>query len=587
MIPFDTEPAAAPRRANALGRVDVWVGLCLVLVPLAVAAVMVLAHAPATAIRDHALTELRVRDVGIHPVLLGLYSRDGWSHPGPLVFFTLAIPYRIFGSSTSGIVVGALGVNALSIAGMTAIARRVGDRRAALVLLVSMSVVVHALGADLVRNPWVLFISVFPFGLFCCVIWALVMGRAWALPVAAFVGSWLVQTHVGYAPMVVPMVLAGAVALAVMARRSRDATRRSPVVRASLLAVGVLAIVWALPIWDQLFGSGNVRNTIDWFSQARDGVDHAVHTVAEGMRVVLGQFAAIPDWVTGERRIAAFNGETLLRTQWLVPVLLVPFVGAAVVAWRRRDAAIVRLALVVGGAVILGVVAVARTIGIMYEYRLLWTWVVGALAAVVVAWTLWDAAARRWPRVDTLLVPVVLLGLVALGAAEAAQATDPPRADWDSPAVAAAIRQLVPKLDRAGGQILVSSKSVSGEWSLQGVLLGLDKAGFDVRVRSEGGGLYPKHLVVGTGAIQERLLVVAGTDLGKLDRVQRRQVVAYGGPKSLDREVAMLHAREARARRLSDRFTAGDISEAQYARATVRLLHRYRDVVAILRTDAR
>jgi hypothetical protein len=583
MTPPNAEPAVVPRRASVFGPFDVWLGLCVVLLPLVVAGVMVLAHAPATAIRDHALTELRVRDVGIHPVLLGLYSRDGWSHPGPLAFFTLAAPYRIFGSSTSGIVVGALGVNALSIAGMTTIARRVGGRRAALVLLVCMSVLVHALGADLVRNPWVLFISVFPFGLFCCVIWALVMGRAWALPVGAFVGSWLVQAHVGYAPMVVPMLLAGAVALAVTTRRSREASRWSLVVRASLLAVGVLAVLWALPIWDQLFGSGNVATTIDWFSQARDGV----HTVGEGMRVVFGQFAAVPDWVTGERRIAAFNGETLLRTQWLVPVLLVPFVGAVVVAWRRRDAVIVRLAFVVGGAVVLGVVAVARTIGIMYEYRLLWTWVVGALAAVVVAWTLWDAAARRWPRTDAVLVPVVLLGLVALGVVEIAQATDPPRADWDSPAVATAIRQLVPKLDPARGQIVLSSKSVAGEWSLQGVLLALDKAGFDVRVRSEGGGLYPKHLVVGAGPIQDRLSVVAGSDLGKLDRAERRQVVAYGGPQPLDREVAMLHAREAKAARQFERFTAGEISEAEYASATVRLLHRYQDVVAILRTDAR
>ncbi len=51
--------------------------------------------------------ELRVQDVGRRPVPLGLYSRDGWSHPGPLVFYTLAIPYQIFGSSTSAMVVGA------------------------------------------------------------------------------------------------------------------------------------------------------------------------------------------------------------------------------------------------------------------------------------------------------------------------------------------------------------------------------------------------------------------------------------------------------------------------------------------------
>ena len=583
MIPTNVETADAPRRASAFGQVDVWLGLCVVLVPFAVAAIMVLGHAPATAIRDHALTELRVRDVGLHPVLLGLYSRDAWSHPGPLVFFTLAAPYRIFASSTSGLVVGALGVNAVSIAGMTAIARRIGGRRAALTVLVGMSVLVHALGADLVRNPWVLFISVFPFGLFCCVIWALVMGRAWALPVAAVVGSWLVQTHVGYAPTVVPMLFVGTVVAVVTARRSPDRQPRARFARGSLLAVVVLAVVWALPIWDQLFGSRNMATTINWFSEARDGV----HTLGEGMRVVFGQFAAVPDWVTGERRIAAFNGETLLRTRWLVPVFLAPFMAAVAVAWRRRNVAILRLGLVVGGAVVLGVVAVSRTIGIMYEYRLLWTWVVAALAGVVVVWTVWEVAARRWPRADMVLVPVVLLGLVALGGVEVAQAVNAPRPDWDSPALAAAVRQLVPKLDRAGGQIVLRSESVAGEWSLQGLLLALDKDGFDVRVRSETGGLYPKRFVVGAGPIQARLLVVGGSELGTLDRRRQHQVIAYGGSRTLDREVAMLHARATKADRLAQRFAAGEISELQYGRAIVRLTSGVDPAVAILRTGPR
>ncbi|MEO6467652.1 MAG: hypothetical protein ABIP21_01020, partial [Acidimicrobiia bacterium] len=101
--------APTPSRRSVIESVSVPLGLFLVLVPLVVSAVIVLSGAPATAIRDHALMELRVRDVGVHPVQLGLYSRDGWSHPGPLLFFTLAIPYRVLGESTSGMVVGALG----------------------------------------------------------------------------------------------------------------------------------------------------------------------------------------------------------------------------------------------------------------------------------------------------------------------------------------------------------------------------------------------------------------------------------------------------------------------------------------------
>src|SRR4051794_3327532 len=53
------------------------------------------------AARSHWLTfsdwgpmELRVRDVGTsHLPLVGPYSRYGWSHPGPIVFYLLALPY--------------------------------------------------------------------------------------------------------------------------------------------------------------------------------------------------------------------------------------------------------------------------------------------------------------------------------------------------------------------------------------------------------------------------------------------------------------------------------------------------------------
>ena len=100
-------PTDAPDRFGAWARVAVPVGLALVLIPLVVSAIVTLTGTAPTPIRDQALMEMRVRDIGIHAVNLGLYSRDGWSHLGPLVFYTLVLPYRIFGSSTSGMVVGA------------------------------------------------------------------------------------------------------------------------------------------------------------------------------------------------------------------------------------------------------------------------------------------------------------------------------------------------------------------------------------------------------------------------------------------------------------------------------------------------
>src|SRR5690242_12647411 len=53
---------------------------------------------------DWAMIELRTLDVGTgHTPLVGPYSRYSWNHPGPLLFWLLAIPYRLTGSNPSGL----------------------------------------------------------------------------------------------------------------------------------------------------------------------------------------------------------------------------------------------------------------------------------------------------------------------------------------------------------------------------------------------------------------------------------------------------------------------------------------------------
>ena len=58
---------------------------------------------------DWAAIELRTRDVGTwRTPLVGPYSRYGWNHPGPLLFYVLAVPYRMLGAQGRGILAGAV-----------------------------------------------------------------------------------------------------------------------------------------------------------------------------------------------------------------------------------------------------------------------------------------------------------------------------------------------------------------------------------------------------------------------------------------------------------------------------------------------
>ncbi len=458
---------------------------------------------------------------------------------------------------------GALAINTAAIGGMATLAKRLGGMPAALLTLVGLSIAARALGAELLLDPWVCFVTVLPFGLFCFLAWAMTSGEAWALPASVGLASWLVQAHIGYAPLTAPALLAGAIWLWVGVRRRNDpaVTRRAR--RATILVVPILAVAWALPLWDQVFRAGNLGNAVEWFVR----VDAGAHTLTEGARVVFGQFAAVPDWVTGKRRIGAFGGETMLRHTTLLPLLLVPFVVAAIVAWRRRDRAIVRLAAVLALTLLASVVSVARTVGIMYEYRLLWTWVLGALAGVVVAWTAWNLVVTRWPKAEArVLVPLALLTLSVLCAAESVAAVRAGTPDWDSAVTATVTGQLAARLDARRGELVLRSESAAGEGYMEGLLLALERRGFDARVAADPVERFGEHRVASGGPVEARLVVVADTDLDGFVRDPKLELVAYDGRMPFDERVDAGRRASAEQHRLLAAYNAGDIPADAFAR---------------------
>src|SRR5215471_15570875 len=63
---------------------------------------------------DAAVLALRVAEVGTsHTPLVGPYSRFGWAHPGPMLAYSLALPYRVLGNR--GLLVGSLAISGLSV----------------------------------------------------------------------------------------------------------------------------------------------------------------------------------------------------------------------------------------------------------------------------------------------------------------------------------------------------------------------------------------------------------------------------------------------------------------------------------------
>ncbi|HEX5095126.1 MAG TPA: hypothetical protein VFX21_03900, partial [Acidimicrobiia bacterium] len=191
-----TTPAT---ETHARGRAGLVIALVigLVIVPVAVAFVA-LWGADWKPASDIAVEVLRVRDVGgRHTPFTGVQSRFGWDHPGPMLFWYLAPWYRLFGTTGVMYAVGALNIAAL-VGALVVARRRGGVLLMALVGIVAL-LLVRSLTLDLLVDPWNPWVAVLPFLLFVLLAWSVAERDRGALVWLVAVGTFLVQTHVGYA----------------------------------------------------------------------------------------------------------------------------------------------------------------------------------------------------------------------------------------------------------------------------------------------------------------------------------------------------------------------------------------------------
>jgi len=547
--PDGDRAAGGSAPAGALGRLarrlddDRLVGrlaLAATLVPFGVAAVTLLVavggdYHPAS---DHALTEMQVRSVGRDEVLVGLYSRDTWNHPGPALFWLLAPVYRLTGSMSVGINLGALAINAAAVAGMAVVARRRGGTSLLLVALLAAALVMRTLGAEFLHDPWNCYVTVLPYGLLILLAWTAWRGDLWALPVAAAVTTYLAHTHVGFAPLATPLLgWAGlGVLVSVLRRRGRasagdapdgsgdpapdaaadgdgpaapaGAGRSSrPLVVAVLASVGVLAL-GAVPVVLDALGDGpsNLREIVDYFRHP----DEPTKTLGDGVRVMIGQWGGVPEWLTVKQPFT-WLGESPYVDGAPFPWVLFVFVAAAVLLRRRRVEGAVALAATVGLVLVVGAVAVGRTIGPAFDYRLRWTFMPAMVGGVVIGWAGWRVAADRWPGTGERVLRGAALAVLAVvgGVNVATAATAGTPQDLDSAAVASITDQVLDTLpDDPGGTVVVNDAFHAGAWYARGLVLQLERRGIDVGVPAYVADEYGRHRVADPAEAGEVLVVV-------------------------------------------------------------------------------
>jgi hypothetical protein len=498
--------AAAARPSRALARDGVQVALLVAVVgavPLAVA-LAALRQPRWYPVMDLALTELRIRDVGsAHTPLVGLVGRlYGWgrrgSHPGPLSFWLLWPLYNLFGRSAWAMEAAAAALNLAAMAVAVWIGQRRGGRVGALGVAVMLVVLAHTYGPETLTQPWNPYIPLLWWVVFLLAAWSVLCDDLVLLPVAAFAGTLCVQTHVPYLGLVGGIGGVLVVALGVWARRwwsgpgPQAAKRRRRLVRWAAPSLALAALLWLPPALEQL--THHPGNVAILRASLSDPHEEAIGASSTAVRIWLAYLDV------GGLVHARDLGAIAARRGNPVPGLALLAVWAWSVARARRDnhGPLLRLHLVVGAALALGLVSIARIQGGLASWVVLWAWGTTAvllLAVAAVAHEAWQdrrpgAARLRWPGRPAVATGV-LVALVAVGAAGLtyqAAGTEPDSPD-ESAVVAALAPDTVERL-RAGripgtgddGRYLLRWSSLSGfrDAAPYGLLLELERDGLDV-----------------------------------------------------------------------------------------------------------
>ncbi|MEP6623990.1 MAG: hypothetical protein ABJC79_06090, partial [Acidimicrobiia bacterium] len=478
----------------------------------------------------------------VNSPLTGLYSRPGWNHPGPIMFWAMAPLSWATGHAPWATRIGGAVMQAVALAWLGVATARRGIRW---LLAAGLVCSCTYLASDqwLFREPWNLHIPVPFFIVFLFLTVFVARGESRQLVGMSIAATIVVSTHLGYAPLVIVGFAYAAMWMVIDARRTGVGPPRFR--RTVGWCALVWGVTWAAPVLDLvLHWSGNLGKIVSYFAAG-----HASVGLGDAVRFTADEFRWVPPWIGGAHRIEFFTGHAVPASPaWLmVPLVMVVVATVAVRSSRDRDDA--RL---LGLAVLMVVVGVLAISGAdePRAYTFQWRAVLAAFLATACLSSVVTVVLRRARRAGTARRAMALVTVAAIAGSTIAMTVAVVR----GPSQFLAYREpdlqsVVSRIDRwprPRGPVRVRAVGSSLPSLSDGVVNELDRRGVDVRVDPELGRIFGADRTIARSADVETWFVTEdGSRIPELLALPGARLLAARTPLSpgRERELADLQAR--------------------------------------------
>jgi hypothetical protein len=520
-VPAD-DPPAAPRRDRR------WIIVAVVVAVPILVLIVALAQRTWYPTGDQAQAELRMLSLPRHPPLVGAAGRIAdeqmrqGNHPGPLMFWVTWPLYALLGGSSWAFEAATALVNVAWLTlSVWLVKRRAGIGACAWYGAIAL-VLIGGFGLDALSQPWNPWVALLPFAVLLLATWSAIEGDRWSPVLAVAAGSYALQGHVGYLPLVLPLV--GVALVAPLVRWWRGSTGTDDAEPAAPprprwttwglplgVSVAVALLAWSGPLYDLLTNDpSNVAKIIANFSTPSD----PPIGLRAGIEAVFQSTGPFGSWVWG--------GAAVEGSAWPGKLFLLAWAAVAVLVAVRADRpALSRFNALLAATLLVGMFAVSRIFGSLYLYTFRWIVVIVALQVFTLGWGLAALLPRPSPVVQRRLAGLAVVGLVLLSgvtAVRVARQEIPYDQSWRSeqvlaPAVAA-------KLDPSTRYLVTWDDPAYLGGLGFGLILDLERRGFTVGGQPQFDAAIEPQRVMCPGDFDQVITVVTGE--GNIDAYRAR-----------------------------------------------------------------